>query len=211
MRMPGYRPAALTSGLCLLSALIKPNYVIAFLPVWLALYVWKAAVRDRLRWRDAAAHALIVAGPIAVVLVAQALLVSSYMQTRVILAPFAVWSLYSPNLPASLLLSVAFPAAILLFYRERWRGHNGFVVAWLVFAVALVEFALFAEAGPRFTHANFAWGPFMALFLVFLVSAQLFFKRPIAPRDWPALLLFLMHLGSGIFFYARIVMGFGYR
>jgi hypothetical protein len=69
---------------------------------------------------------------------------------------------------------------------------------------------LLAEPGPRFTAANFLWGPCMALYLVFLTSAEVFFRQPISGRSIPVLTFFLLHLGSGVYFYWRIVAGLGY-
>jgi hypothetical protein len=159
-------------------------------------------------WQRTARHLAILVGPIVVGLLAQWLIVSSY--TAVTVAPFGVWALYSSNPLASLLLSLAFPLLFLVLYREHWRGNVGLALAWPVFAAALMEFIVLAEEGRRFNHGNFLWGPYMAIYLVFLSSADIFFRQAMSAKFVPVLTVFLLHLASGLYFFWRIVTGQGY-
>jgi hypothetical protein len=210
LRTPSLRNAALTSTLCVLSAAIKPSYVIALMPVLAAWFCYTAGIQKKMRLQTVATTAAILLGPVAFVLLVQGLIVSAYLDTRAIVAPFAVWSLYSPHPLASLILSLAFPLAVLLLYRDNRRGNEALVLAWAVFAIALLQFVLLAEPGPRFSAANFLWGPCMALYLVFLASAEVFCRQPMSARSVVVLTFFLLHLGSGVYFYWRIVTGLGY-
>ncbi len=210
LREPTVKNLALTSGACLLCALIKPSYVLGLLPVLLAWHSVRALRRDRAPLRQVAAHAATLAGPALALIVVQSWLVVSRADSGVIVAPFAVWSLYSPNIPTSLLLSIAFPVAVSVLYRDRFDDWTALILAWSVFAVALAEFILLAEPGPRMSHANFLWGACMALFILFLICADVFFRQPMSGRAWPVFGLFLLHLASGLYFYARIVTGWGY-
>jgi hypothetical protein len=201
------RNAALTSGLCVLSAVIKPSYAIALLPVLVPWYC-SVALAAGVSFRRLAGHVATLVGPVIGVLLVQWLLIADY--TAITIAPFGVWALYSPNPLASLLLSLAFPLAVSLLYRDCWRGNIALGLAWAVFAAALMEFILLAEEGVRFNHANFLWGPCMALYLVFLTCADAFFRETMSPRFLLALTLFSAHLASGLFFFWRIVSGQGY-
>jgi hypothetical protein len=167
-------------------------------------------MQKKMPLRTIATTAAVLLVPVTVVLLVQSLIISVYLDTSAIVAPFAVWSLYSPHPLASLMLSLAFPLAVLLLYRESWRGNEALVLAWAVFAIALLEFVLLAEPGPRFSAANFLWGPCMALYLVFLTSAEIFLRQPMSARCVAVLAFFLLHLGSGVYFYWRIVTGLGY-
>jgi hypothetical protein len=158
---PTTRNATLTSGLCVLSAAIKPSYAIALLFVLVPWYCYIALKTTGMSLLRLVGHIAILLGPVIGTLLIQWLLIASY--TAITIAPFGVWSLYSPNPIASLMLSLAFPLAVSILYRGCWRGNVGFVLAWAVFAVALMEFILLAEEGVRFNHANFLWGPCMAL------------------------------------------------
>jgi hypothetical protein len=204
---PSTRNAVVTSVLCALSAIIKPSYAIALLPVLVPWYCYKVFTTGMSALR-LAGHLVILIGPVIGVLLVQWLLIASY--TAITIAPFGVWALYSPNPLASLMLSVAFPVAVSLLYRERWHGNVAFALAWAVFAAALMEFIVLAEDGVRFNHANFLWGAGMALYLVFLTCADVLFRQAMSVRFLLALTLFLMHLASGLYFFWRIVSGQGY-
>jgi hypothetical protein len=210
LKAPSFRNAALTSSLCVLSAAIKPSYVIALMPVLAAWFCYTARTKKEVSLQTVAILTAVLLGPVTVVLLVQGVIISAYLGTSAIIAPFAVWSLYSPHPLASLMLSVAFPSAVLLLYRDGWRGNEALALAWAVFAIALLEFVLLAEPSPRFTAANLLWGPCMALYLVFLTSAEVFFRQPISARSIPVLTFFLLHVGSGVYFYWRIVAGLGY-
>ena len=205
---PTTRNATLTSGLCVLSAAIKPSYAIALLFVLVPWYCYIALKTTGMSLLRLVGHIAILLGPVIGTLLIQWLLIASY--TGITIAPFGVWSLYSPNPIASLMLSLAFPLAVSILYRGCWRGNVGFVLAWAVFAVALMEFILLAEEGVRFNHANFLWGPCMALYLVFLTCADAFFRQAMSARFVLLLMLFLAHLASGLYFFWRIVTGQGY-
>jgi hypothetical protein len=114
------------------------------------------------------------------------------------IAPFEVWSLYSPHLLFSLLLSLAFPMTVSILYVEQWRGSVAFPLAWAVFAAAMIIFILFAEVGARFSHRNFFWGAFMALYLLFLTCADIWLRQPMSAKAMAVLAVFLLHLGSGL-------------
>ena len=202
---PTTRNATLTSGLCVLSAAIKPSYALFVLVPWYCYIALKTTGMSLLRL---VGHIAILLGPVIGTLLIQWLLIASY--TAITIAPFGVWSLYSPNPIASLMLSLAFPLAVSILYRGCWRGNVGFVLAWAVFAVALMEFILLAEEGVRFNHANFLRGPCMALYLVFLTCADAFFRQAMSARFVLLLMLFLAHLASGLYFFWRIVTGQGY-
>lgn len=103
---PSTRNAALTSGLCVLSAVIKPSYAIALLPVLVPWYCYAALSTGMSRQR-LAEHVAVLVGPVIGVLLVQWLLIASY--TAITVAPFALWALYSPNPAASLMLSLASP------------------------------------------------------------------------------------------------------
>jgi hypothetical protein len=208
LSLPSTPNAVLTSGLCVLSAIIKPSYAIALLPVLVPWYCYTALATAGMSLPKLAGHIAILVAPVIVVLAAQWLLIASY--TAITIAPFGVWTLYSPNPLASLLLSLAFPLAASILYRECWRGNIAFMLAWAVFAVALTEFILLAEDGIRFNHANFLWGPCMALYLVFLTCAESLFREALSVRFLLVLTLFAAHLASGLFFFWRIVTGQGY-
>jgi hypothetical protein len=202
--------SALTSGVFVLAAALKPAYVGVLLPVFLPWFGWRARHVHHMPWGRIAAHAAILAAPLLIVLAVQSFLAATLRNSWVTIAPFAVWSIYSPNPLASLFLSVAFPASVGALYWDKVKGNTAVFFAWLTFVAAVVVFAVLAETGTRFRHANFSWGAAMANYILFLASSDIFFRQPMTRRSVPVLSLFLMHVASGLYFYWRIATGAGY-
>jgi hypothetical protein len=185
-------------------ALAKPSYLLPFLPVYFVALVWttrRQFVSGTGRWRAAGALA-VVFGPIVLVLVAQyAVRFATRTGAGITVRPFAVWHLYSPHPVASLTLSLAFPAvALAVTWRSAVRD-TAVMIAWVVFALALMQFVLLAEAGRAFPDGNFFWATYAALFILFMTSARsLLVARP---RGWRAFVAW----GA---FWAHVASGFGY-
>jgi hypothetical protein len=204
----------------LLSVLSKPNYVLAIAPVVGAVVVIKAGVQRKPQIIRAC---FLYAG---LTLVLAAVLgfqyydttssgpwadaVTGKQTTHIILAPFAVWSLYSPNIPVSLLLSIAFPISVVAVYFEQVRPNVTLGLAWVVLVVALLQYVLFAEGGELFWDANWIWGSNIAVYIVFLVSTAVFLAQPRSPRFYFVLILFSLHLAAGIYYYVKVALGLGY-
>ncbi len=207
---PNFKNVALTAGFGMLSTLIKPSYTIAWLPVFVPWFCWRAHFGSGMPFAQLARQAAILVGPIAILLFVQGLLVASLMNSSVIVAPFGVWSLYSPHPVFSSLLSLAFPLAVSILYRDYLARDVGLRFAWPVLAVALLQFAFLAEGGARFGAGNFFWGAYMALYTLFLSSASVLIRQPMSGRALPALALLALHFASGLYFFWRIVSGLGY-
>jgi hypothetical protein len=210
LKEPNFKNAAVTAGLSVLSALIKPSYAIAWLPVFVPWFCLRAYIGNGTALRQLARQVAILVGPMMLLLFVQGLLVAGYLNATVIVSPFGVWSLYSPHPVFSALLSLAFPMAVLILYRDSLRRDVGLQLAWLVFAVALLQFMLLAEGGDRFSAGNFFWGAYMAAYVLFLSSANVLLRQPKSLRALSSLALLMLHFASGIYFYWRIVRGLGY-
>jgi hypothetical protein len=206
---PIFENMASTAALGLITVLIKPNYVIAWLPVFVAWLSVRAYMKDASK-PHILNQLMLVIGPLIVALLIQSLLVYNGANSRIIVAPLGVWTLYSPHPSLSLLLSLAFPLAVLILYWRSLVRVKSVLFAWVVFAVALLQFILLAEAGPRFGDGNFGWGVLMALYLLFLVSANLLLRQPISIRSVSAFGFLGLHVGSGLYYYWRIVKGLGF-
>ena len=204
----------------LLSVLTKPNYVLAIVPVvWVILFV-RAGVHGNSK---TIRPLLFYAGLTLIVL---CVLGFQYLDTfnsgpsgdptnreeasHIIVAPFVVWSIFSPNIPASLLLSVAFPLSVAVLYFEKIRHNFKLTLAWAVWAVAVLQYVLLAESGDRLTDGNWGWGSNIAMYIVFLMSAAVFMAQARSPRFYFVLTLFSLHLISGIYYYIKLALGLGY-
>jgi hypothetical protein len=201
----GTRPASLSSVpllavLCVLSAVAKPSFLIAFLPA-AALY----AVHDlvRLRWRQALLCLAGIGIPSALILLWQMQLTNLAGQSLEInFEPFRVFdageTLY--KLP----LSLAFPLVVAAgaWWTRALDAPLRFV--WTFTAVALFVTLGFAEGGHRADHGNFAWTGQTAVFLVYVESLLFVLAR--ARQAWTraAWSLFAVHVICGLFWFGIV-------
>ncbi len=201
---PGLKVAlavSVWSGLCVLA---KPNYVLAFLPCF-ALAVGLVAYR---KWRrdrrvmtpEIAYFALAVVLPVAAF---SWQLLWKMEQNEFLLAPFRAWRfMMSRNIPASILLGTAFPAAVVACFPRGVLYDRRLLFAWAVLSVAVVQFALFSELA-RESHANFYWGLIPADYILFMESCRFLAGRPARLRVGLCYSVFGLHVVSGLIYLTR--------
>ena len=204
---------------CLMSLLTKPNYVLALMPaLGIAVLIRVAGLQ-----REEIARTLLFFAGLA--LVAICVLALQYADTYVassgtpsasgesahtIIAPFAVWRVYSPNIPASLLLSIAFPLGVTILYFREVKTNPTMLLAWGIWAAAMLQYILLAESGEYLADGNWGWGSNIAMYIVFLVSAMVFLRQPRSLRYYSVAILFSLHLATGIYYFVKIAHGVGY-
>jgi hypothetical protein len=129
--------------------------------------------------------------------------------------PFVVWSHFTPSLPVSWLVALAFPAATLAAYPGLLRRDRGLRLAWLMLLVGGLQFLLLAEVGPRKWHANWGWGYNIALRILYIYSLAALWRENRAAPSLAGLKrvawgLLLLHGMSGALYLVRIVSGVGF-
>ena len=187
----------LIGGLSVISILCKPNYALAFLPV-LCTIVFILNIKAQQYWR-AIIKCSLIAVPALLTLVYQ--WYSTYINNdlfapgaKTIIAPFFVWSNYSPHIAVSLILSIAFPLLVLLFYFKKMDFY--LKLSWLTFIVGTIIMASFAEY-PNWGAWNFVWGAIAANYILFLCSVSLLLKQAIDWKSKLAYAVFGLHFFSG--------------
>lgn len=222
LRTPSYASAFLLSGFALAAVLAKPNFALALLPVLAvggAVVLW----RQRVEWRKALAMAAMVLGPVLLLLALQYILVfseSGVRQKSLELRPLAVWLAHSDSIPLSLALSLAGPLAVLVAIGQARRRSVPVVLAWATVAVSVAQLSLLAEVnadGSVSTHANWFWGGYLAVMVLFVVSLIELTRavrewRQARPRWQPAAIvvawaLMTLHLVSGLVYVVQILAG----
>ncbi len=100
----------------------------------------------------------------------------SYVESEgVILTPFLrVWSLYTENVPLSMLFMMSFPIYILVIDCKNYLGSYTGKLGLISFVTGFLEAALMGEGGGKLPHGNFIW-PMMFGILLFWASAMLHF------------------------------------
>jgi hypothetical protein len=224
LRSARLRALAAVGVLAALGVLAKPNYFLAFAPVFGLFGLWRFGVS---RIWLVSQLALV---PTVAILVWQ--LTASFEGPDAMRAgkhiawmPFAAWHIYSNSIPVSLAFSFAFPLSYLIVFRRSLANRELLAFAWAVMLAALVWMACFAEIhtsdGRVDGDFNFSWGSYLAAFVLFLVTAADMLANPaaldaLARRPlggWREKLpwrLLGLHAASGIFWIVRQLLGRGY-
>jgi hypothetical protein len=182
------------AALCIGSALAKPSFLIAFLPV-----SGLVALRDLLRRHFAAviAYAFAIAVPTMLVLAVQA--VATYgaeTKAGIILSPFAVFT-QPGEFVLKLPLSLAFPLVVTVAYGLSFRLQ----MAWLYAVLAIAYAVLLAESGPRLVQGNFAWTAQTGMFLLYVEAGLVIASRRDASIRWKICAgAFAVHVVSGLIY-----------
>lgn len=191
------RSFAVMGVLSVISILCKPNYALAFLPV-LCTTILILNIKSQ-QYLNAIIKCSLVAVPAILTLVYQwyfTFVHNNFLASgaKTIIAPFFVWSKYSPHIPFSLLLSIAFPLFVSLFYFKKIDFY--LKLSWLTFLVALSITVTFAEY-PNWGAGNYFWGSIAANYILFLFSVALLLRQPICWKSKLAYVVFGVHFLSG--------------
>jgi len=198
----------LEAGLIAISVTVKPNFFMSFLPAaGIFLLVRYSLFKENI-WK----LVIILAPALAILIWQYFLRFGEGGQDRIVIDILGVWSHYSPNVFVSLLLLIAFPLSVLVFYPREVLKNDSLVLSWLIFLMALLQYSLFAEAGHHRNHGNFGWGRQIILPLVFTFSSIVYLK---AIREKPAdswgtikknivVVCFASHVISGIAYLVKM-------
>lgn len=181
----------LWGGALLLSAFAKPTFMYMLLPagaVYLLVELFLIVVRKKggyktlwsFTWRMAVASA-----PALLYLILEYsafyLWGGTNEDAHVAIGSFlTTWRLYSPNVPKSMILSMAFPFWMVL---SDWKYFVHSVegkFSVIGYAVGTLEFSFFIETGVKLSHLNFAWPMMSGMLLLWVVSTVCLIKRTVS-------------------------------
>jgi hypothetical protein len=195
----GWPSVPLLAALCVLSAVAKPSFLLAFLPA-AALYAAHDLVKRR--WRQALLCLLAIGIPSALTLLWQTRLTAQVSQpVDLDFRPFVLFSagetLY--KLPASL----AFPLIVAIGAWWSRVSDASLRFIWTLTAVALFVTLCIVEGGHRMPHGNFAWTGQTGVFLVYVESLLFLLTQPLQ-RGWvrAAWIFFAVHVACGIYWFS---------
>jgi hypothetical protein len=227
LETPGIQLAFSVGIASVLCALAKPNYLLAFLPVF-GLVMFAEAYRS-IRWNRLSRGRAVLYAVTAFSLPVAAL-VGQYVYTfatgaknGVMFKPWAIWSIFvdppeDPDIlyqirplvllsriPFAILLGVAFPVVVAICYpRELWRDRRT-SLAWMILGMAIAEYALLAETYQPLS-GNFFWALVPACYILFVMSCRLIGGQS---RGWRSVLCFIvlgLHAVSGVIYVARALI-----
>ena len=178
-----WRSLVAVAALAAVSVLAKPNYFLAFAPVFGLLGLRRFGI-SRL-WLASQAAMLPTVGILCWQLLASFNGPDAMRPGLTIaLHPLAAWQMYTDSVLISLLVSLAFPLSYLVIFRRSLGNPRLLTFAWCVTASALLWTLCFAEVrtsdGLVDPDFNFSWGSHLSLFVLFLVTAIDMVNNPAA-------------------------------
>lgn len=204
------RTASQIVGLALLSvlsAIAKPSFLLAFLPMS-ALYIAALVARGRADRPLLTAYALGVALPTLLVLAVQYVAFFEVSrQQQVIVAPFAVYTDAGKFL-VRLVPTLLFPLVVTGLAMALRAVPTRMGLAWLYLAIAIVISVTLAEAG-RVRSGNFLWTGQTGTFIVYVESFLLLISLEGRLSRRSAMLAFgafAVHVACGIGYAAAAVL-----
>lgn len=218
---PNRSTCAAAAGLIALTCLVKPNYSLAFLPVFIPAVVWRSRRACARPLGQSIGLGLLVGLPTVAVLAAQYTLTQSdpnIVQSRFAVDPMAVWSHYASSVPLAIAMSVAFPVLATAAVLEIRRTIPPWLLmSWVVFGVGLLQLAILSQRDRRTNEliwsGDWFWGPHTALLILILaagaeLSASTRRKDPVgSDRRWLPILAWValaLHALSGCAYIWRL-------
>jgi hypothetical protein len=211
-----WKMVLLSALLTILSALIKPSYLLCILP-GMGLVAGAYLIRHRpIDWRLMLVGFLI---PGVLILISQYCIVyclPNNDNASVIWMPFAVMRGYSRNPLGKYLLSIVFPLVVLIVEFRRVRQDVTLQLAWAGFLVSILPMYLLAESGSRFHHGNFLWGAQIMLLILFVATVRYLWRERLAGGVLPLVkrvsfvTVYAAHFIAGIAYYVNVVVFPGY-
>jgi len=196
----GQAPAL--AALCVLSALAKPSFLIAFLP---ASGLNGLGDLLRSRWRHLAVFVAGIALPSLAVLLWQTRMANAGTGMAVLFAPFAVFN--AAETAYKLPLSLAFPIAVLYVAFRTESNRRRLYFSWLFTTIALFYTLGLAEADANLLAGNFAWTGQTAVFLAYIESALFLLTVPAgSPGRRFAWGVLAVHVACGVFWYGSVFL-----
>ena len=125
-----------------------------------------------------------------------------------------VWSIYSKNIPLSIVMGMALTLGVAVLNWKVLKEKFLYRFAWYNYLLATIMFLCFYEKGFRMEHANFSWGYMHGSFFVFFLTRALVLQNTIEWRkNWKVIFLpaewavFAYHLVCGVNFLVYALQG----
>ena len=207
---------AASAVLVVLSSLIKPNFILAFVPALGILSLYRLLRKQTLDLR------LMIFGfalPSIAVLIWQWAITyqGGDYANSIALAPLALESAYSNFLFPKFLLSSLFVLQGLWIFRNALIKNPILFLGWITLLIGVFQNYMLIENGPEMLSGNFRWSGQIALFLMVVILVRHSLRYFIADNQgkaWQKILglgTYLAHLGGGIIYYLYCLTSIHYR
>lgn len=200
-----------------ITAAIKPNYVLAFLPV-VGFWILISFFKKQISLKKFFTVLLTIFLPTIILLTYQYLAIfnsTEVRDTHIGIALFAVWKTYSTNIFYSILLSICGPLLVLFSLPRNRRFSANLLLAWSCLIMSTVFFAVLAEInnnGEINGAGNWGWAMITSSGVVFWISmlelAKYWLASPQSKTQVAliglASLALIFHVCSGIFYLTNV-------
>jgi len=202
--------------LVVFSSLIKPNFILVFVP---ALGIMSLVTLLRKQTLDLRLMVLGYALPSIAVLIWQWTITyqAGDYGNSIAIAPFLLESNYSKFLFPKFLLSSMFILQGLWIFRRELVKNDVLFLGWITLLIGVFQNYFLIESGTEMLSGNFRWSGQIALFLMVVIlvrhSARYFIAEN-QGKTWQKILglgTYLAHLGGGIAYYVYCLSSIYYR
>ena len=121
------------------------------------------------------------------------------------IAPFSVWRHFSDTPLLALLFSCAFPLSVALFFPSSLKKTVMGRYAWILFLFSVLIFIVLSETGRREFHGNFMGPAILAGYPLFVVSLRMAMNQEPGWKKTAVLIVFSLHVLSGIIYIVRLL------
>lgn len=151
--------------LCIISILIKPSYVMAFIPMIFLIFgygLWSNNEHYIRLWR------LVFLASLCVLLLYFWIFVTRSKGNSVEFNFMGFYNHYSKNLVKDFFLSLLFPLVVFSMYCKSLLINRRVVISLCIFIFGLIIAVSLEEVGGRSMHGNFTWGAIISLYILFM-------------------------------------------
>jgi len=194
-----------------LATLMKPNYALIMVPTAGVLAIAAIFRKDFRLLRFISISTLL---PGFLILAGQFLFTyispnSDMGRSRILFAPFLVYSETARFLIPKFFLSILFPLCVLIAFGKQAMQDRYYTIGLLLFIFGATQSYFLAEDGTRMYFGNFFWSGQLGLFIWFVVSMRFVLQRLIgdssqarrSPKFIILYLAFSLHVVSGLVWY----------
>ncbi|MBU1288233.1 MAG: hypothetical protein KJ871_10950 [Alphaproteobacteria bacterium] len=193
------------------TALAKPSFHLAFIATAGIVCVWALVNR-----RHGVFGLMFIGAAIALPIGLEMLAMSGvgpvqWDQSHFVVAPFVALGKHVKDPVGALISSLLFPLLIVLAVARKPGSSACFWLGWILFGFAMLVAILFGEEGRRMAHANFYWGVYGAVLLLFIEGGALLVRRweqgLSSAIGWVCAAVLAVHAGFGLLYHVRIALG----
>ena len=154
--------------LTILSAGIKPNFILAFLPALGIVTIFLFFNKEKIDLKMIA-FGFVLPGTLTLAIQYLFMYQAEETNTAIIWAPFLVESAFSNYLVIKFFLSTMFALHGLVIFRKQLISDKLLLLGWVMFVVGIFQNYFFAESGSSMLYGNFRWSGQIVLFLLTII------------------------------------------